>query len=175
MKKMLIALAVAVSLIFAPIAMAKPSLSNGVGIKASHKSLELQEACDREGNNCISWLMIEDRVRLKERINNGLDFEPAQVLGFRTPSGNYFVIITVGWFRLPLGEIPTAWLMEKFPGTKGILDNIKPAKFMTFTGFEDIFWYFDVSGEGQEEKALKLIRERNMNDLNKYDTHGYMR
>lgn len=170
MKKLLTALVVAASLVFAPIVMAKPAL-DPMGIKASHKSLELQYVCDTEGENCISWLMIEDRLRVKER-NRNLRHTPSMVQGFLTPSGNYFVMITMGWMRFPLGEMPVEWIKNTFPFTKEIFERIVPSKFQTFTGFEDIWWYFDISAPGHEEEALRFIRELNQEDLRQYNGNG---
>jgi len=176
MFKKVLAIIIAVSFIFAPIAMAKPAL-DPVGIISSAPSgWEVQYVCDAEGENCIEWLMIEDRMRVKDRTTDAIKAgagNPSTVLGFWNPEANaYLIFLQFGFITMPIGFLGIDYISAHFPHVAELFNYYIPNKFQTFAGYEDIWWYF--SNEGNEDEARDFIRYLNERDLEQYNGNGGM-
>jgi hypothetical protein len=160
MKKFIAALVAAAMLIATPAIAGFKNTNpfNKVGVKASYKALEIQHQDDK------TWVMVEDRIRVQERLANNSDRGvPSRVVGIHQGNGDYLIYITMGFWTMPFGVFDMDTLKTIVP-VFNTLDGMYPAQFMTFAGFEDIWVYMDTT-EGQEDFALSVIRDLNQKAL----------
>ena len=160
----ILAIIVAVSFLFTPVAMAK------INMVASCGSLELHKVCNPEGDNCISWLMIRDKMRIVDRAAKNM-FAPPTVIGYYYGKDHYYILIQMGFFAMPVGIMHVDEITDGFPHLKVIFDSIDVIEFQTFMEYEDILFYFGYAPEN-EKQALSLIRMLNNENLKQYDGNG---
>jgi hypothetical protein len=161
-KKGIVAIVAAVMLMATPAVAGFKNSVSPVGVKASHKTLEIQHLDEHV------WVMVEDRIRVQERIANNKELGPPnKIIGMYQSQGNYMVYMSMGFFMMPMGVMHQSAIAEIVPVFK-TLEGMYPKQFITFTGFEDIWVYMDTT-EGQEDYVLSVIRELNQKDLASYE------
>jgi len=154
-KKIVAAIAAIAILIATPAVAGFSNSERQIGIRASHKSLEIQTL----GTDRV-WVQVEDRNRIQERLANNPDKgRPYGITGVHQGNGNYLIYVQMGFMQLPVGIMTESAVAEVIP-VFALLDGVRPPLFLTFVGFEDIWVYLDTT-EGQEEYVLGVIRELN--------------
>jgi hypothetical protein len=158
MKKLLVALAVAASLVFAPIAMAADR-----GVTSSHKNLVEIQWVDLDGEK-FEFVMIQDDIRVVDRLKDQ-GSPDGMITGIKVADGTYRVFFQTMFGSYHIGFVTWDKLCKFVPGW-GILKDLDVKMFQTALGFEDIYSYFEVE---DIEVAKKLIRDLNAADLETYE------
>ena len=152
MKKILLAILLAAGLIFGPINGAAHAYDKG--FSHSWKSLEVQWIQDEAKKEPkLQWVQIEDGQRLAERIRdikaennipNDAPLTVQMILGQAIDQqGHYMVYMQMGFYSFPIGVMDWPGIVKHYIPDYPELAKIRPARFQTAAGFEDIWFYME--------------------------------
>ena len=153
-KKLLVVAALVIAFVMPMNAVAEEG-----GVISSYKNVISVNWIEVDGEN-LYWVFFGDSDRAQQRANYYMKKgHPIQeVVGFRNEDGSYRIMVSFGFFHMPMGDLSWEAVTDIIKNFK-ILGDLRPLLFQTFLGFEDVWVYVDFDEDGWLEKVKSIVNE----------------